>query len=130
LAKGNIMSKTRQEIRELAKALNIDGIVRAVAKAGQCDDARINYTAEWEEMIVRATFGAGTNTARVTLADGRTLYRAHDYGRHLEEFHYGPWCERMSAAAEAISLGNSAQEQLNKEQALREESSRFTEVDI
>jgi hypothetical protein len=125
----NDVLKAKEEAASFVNRVGLDGSVRTIAKAGNGDSARINYVNTWEDANVSATFGAGTNTASVKLADGTILYQAHQYGQHLEIFRMGAWVERLMAEARRISKANERERYLEKRAAIEDESGRFSPID-
>lgn len=92
------------EAKAKAAALNIDRVVRVIAFSGQLDEAGINASRTFDGKDYDATSGAGTNTARVRLAENHSyyLYRASDHGRHIDVFRDGAWVKRAVKEAERI----------------------------
>lgn len=120
---------------ELAHCLNIDDAVRTVAQSGKNHDYGPNWYAEWEGMVFGATFGAGTNSANIsTTYDGQSvkqaLYRASDYGRHIEIFRYGPWVDRLLDYAEGLREANKVEAEESEVASAARKKSNFQEVDF
>lgn len=91
-----------------AIAPDIDVLVRRVAKSGTPDTARINWCAQWDGSEIRATFGAGTNSASVVNAYGETLYEADAFGSYVRVFRPGPWVERLRSWIESHEKAQAA----------------------
>ena len=131
---------TAQEIKEQAiekaQELRIDMMVRTIAKSGTCDGAGINYCAKWEDFGVFATFGAGTNSARVqkiehTMSGKRLIvYQADEYGQYIKVFRYGPWVERMQETVGKLFAQQEAEEIVKKEAEQETIREAFSEIDI
>jgi len=110
----------QQQAQGQAKGLNIDEYIRIIAKSGTGDN--YNYAATWEGCRIRATFGAGTNSASV-MKDQTKLYSASDYGQYVDSFRFGPWVDRLIASAKQIEEENKRQkaaQDATKDQAIIE----------
>jgi uncharacterized protein YodC (DUF2158 family) len=121
---------------EIAQSLNIDTAIRVVAKSGKNHDRGPNWYAEWNEMAISATFGAGTNSASVSVVsknwekNSLLLYNASDYGRHIETFRKGPWVERVLNHANKLRQDNEVKAQERKDRESARQLDNFREVDF
>lgn len=120
-----------------ARELNIDDAVRMIAKnTYYSHSSHINYYAKFEGLELSATFGAGTNGARVFVADGpmateeNTLYQATDYGNFISVFRYGPWVHRLLAEAERIEALAEVEKQLARQADEQRRERNYQEVDF
>lgn len=129
------MSERENELRQAiaraklrAKELGMDHIVRVIAKSGTSDSAGINFECEFDGKRFRATFGAGTNSSSVVIGEGLNpveLYRAADYGRHIDGFREGPWVWRAMQEAENIEKQTSGDAEQERERRLREATHKY-----
>lgn len=127
---------------EMAQSLGIDDAVRVVAKSGKNHDHGPNWHAEWGGMEFSATFGAGTNSARVDVkqystGDGcvsplsnQQLYAAKEFGRHIETFRAGPWVNRLLARAAELRQAQAAKAQEREDAETARKLVNFKEVDF
>jgi hypothetical protein len=121
---------------EMAQSLGIDNAVRTVAKSGKNHDSGPNWYAEWGDMHFSATFGAGTNSATVSVVsmDVETnhllLYHADEYGRHIDVFRNGPWVSRLLNWASILQADNEKEAQRIKAQRIEAQLDKFKEVDF
>jgi len=121
-----------------ARELNIDQAVRTVAKERYYNHSNhINYYARFEKLHISATFGAGTNSAVVSIDDGsnmateeNTLYRATNYGHFISVFKYGPWVHRLIAEAERLEALAEVEKQVARIVDERRRAANYEEVDF
>ncbi len=123
-----------QQTKQLAKDLGIDKAVRIIAGSGK-NNNRINFWEDWGGLAFTATFGAGTNSARVRVDDespcsGMVLYAADDYGRHIETFRPGNWVNRFINHANIIKGVNGANQLLSRVRQARKEQEKFSDFNI
>ncbi|HLL90361.1 MAG TPA: hypothetical protein VK324_13765 [Tepidisphaeraceae bacterium] len=113
-----------------AKDLGIDDAVRRVARS-DASDSLCNYSGQWEGIQCRATSGAGTNSARaVDASTGTVLYEAVEYGRHVETFREGPWCDRVIARAAWLLDADAKRDEAIRRESERREAEKFMPVDV
>jgi hypothetical protein len=121
---------------ELAQSLNFDAAVRVVAKSGKNHDQGPNWYAEWNELAISATFGAGVNGTSVSIVNNDVitnhmlLYHANDYGRHIKTFRPGPWVERLLKRANELRKVNETLRQERKAEEARRAADNFKEVNF
>jgi hypothetical protein len=121
---------------ELAQSLNFDAAVRVVAKSGKNHDQGPNWYAEWDELAISATFGAGINGTTVSVVnnDVKTnhmlLYHASDYGRHIKTFRPGPWVERLLKRANELRKVSLTLHQERKVEEARRAADNFKGVNF
>lgn len=120
--------EAKQRATALSKELDIDRIIRTVAYSGKCDEAKINYWLEWEGISLRATRGAGTNSASVRLND-QLVYKAGDYGRYIETFRHGAWCQQLAEKAEEVKAIRQAEAILDQSRKETEALDNFLPLD-
>ena len=97
----------------------LDAAVRRVARGGRGDSAWINFEAHLnlvtgDTLRLRATFGAGTNTAEVRHSQHGLVYEGHGYGRHVTCFRAGRW------VAPLLALASDREDEQRAEEALRD----------
>jgi hypothetical protein len=121
---------------ELTNSLGIDAAVRIIAKSGRSHDRGPNWYVEWGEMAFSATFGAGTNSASVSVSNmdistnHMLLYSADDYGRYVRVFRHGPWVNRLLAYADELRHANKVKAQEIEAAKLAARLDSFKEVDF
>lgn len=120
--------EAQQRAIALAKELDIDSVIRTVACSGECDEARINYWARWEGMDIRATRGAGTNSASVRI-NGQLVYQAGNYGVYIETFRHGAWCQQLAEKAEEVKAIRQAEAIFNRSRKEAETLDNFLPLD-
>ncbi len=118
----------KQAAKEKVAALNLDAAIRTVAKSGESDPERINWKATFAGMEIRATFGAGTNSASVRL-NREPVYESLEFGRYLEVFRDGDWVETLLRLADQAALIEEARTRSRKLGRVVEEIKRFLPID-
>lgn len=113
-----------------AKDLGIYQALVQIVKTGASDSSRINWDASFESCTIRATLGAGTNSASLTMQDGRVLYESHNRGELVTTFRYGPWVQRFlyyaKTLAELAEAINNAKAKIDE----RKRIERFLDIDF
>jgi hypothetical protein len=121
---------------KVAQSINLDDAVRVIAKSGKNHDRGPNWYAEWGDMTFKATFGAGTNSASVSVVSNDwhvnhiLLYSASEYGRHIETFRYGPWVNRLLAYVDELRRDAKVKNQERQAQEAAMLADNFKEVDF
>jgi hypothetical protein len=120
----------------------IDQYVRLAAKGGDFDGTANywrNVPYKGGSLVIRATFGAGSNSASVHFSrnkDPRSvigateLYNAACYGHHFEFFRKGPWLNVVQQLAKEQSELEILRKRMLKIQKEELEMSRFKDTDI
>jgi hypothetical protein len=122
------LAMLKQAAREKAAALNLDAAIRTVAKSGDPDAARINWKATFGGLEIRATFGAGTNSASVRL-NRELVYESLEFGRYLKVFRDGTWVETLLRLSDQSALIEEARPRSQKLKQVVEEIKKFLPID-
>src|SRR5207248_3650155 len=88
------LSTPREQAEREARERRVDRTVRIVAESGRHDEAGHTYwrpirLEDGATLHLRATFGAGANSASAHHSLHRVVYEALDYGRSLVAFRVG-----------------------------------------
>lgn len=114
--------------------LNVEGMLRDVAyhhERSSHDDARCNWKYIDDKLEIRATCGAGTNSATICLAsdDSIVVYHSSDYGKCVDIARLGDWIIYLTRLSSAMQVGNAQDER--KREFLRDarERAKFVSVE-
>ncbi len=118
----------KQAAKEKVIALDLDSVIRVVAKSGESDSERINWKSSFGGIEIRATFGAGTNSASVRL-NRELVYESLEFGRYLEVFRDGAWVETVLRLSDQSALIAEAQKRSQKLRQVVEEIKKFLPID-
>lgn len=132
------MSNNKDLALHRARELSIDEAVRTIARESYYSHSSfVNYYAKFENLDISATFGAGTNSAVVSVDDGsnmagpeNTLYRASEYGQFVSVFRYGPWAHRLIDEAERLKALSEVEKLLIRLYDDQREADNYREVDL
>lgn len=104
----------------------VESAVRQIVFNGGRDG--INASTTFEEMVLFATSGAGTNSTKIT-KDETVLYDARDYGKVVIAFRSGKWCDRIIKEADKLEAQARAAAAERARQAKEAEALRFAPID-
>ena len=123
---------SRQDALIYASQLEVDRFVRKLAYTGRTDG--YNFWYDWMDgetsIEVRATRGAGTNSASVKIEGGAMLYHATDCGRIIDTYRHGQWIHRLRELADSEYEAEKRRQAEEKARQMAAEEAKFTPIDF
>ena len=123
---------SRQDALIYASQLEVDRFVRKLAYTGRTDG--YNFWYDWMDgetsIEVRATRGAGTNSASVRIEGGALLYHADDYGQIIDTYRHGKWAHRLRELADSEYEADQLRRQAEVEARLAKDAHNFAPIDF